>query len=91
MSTVLEIKQKFKIHEHIKMHILSAFGVTMLSQHEASENPATLMREYGWKEQITSYFSYKYRFNLMDSLRGSQRPLGFHRLFFEKPWYNKLR
>ena len=61
MSTVLEIKQKFKIHEHIKMYILSAFGVTMLSQHEASENPATLMRVYGWKEQITSYFSYKYR------------------------------
>ena len=91
MFTVLEIKQKFKIREHIKMHILSAFGVTMLSQQEASENPATLMREYGWKEQITSYFCYKYSFNLMDSLRGSQRPLGFHGLFFEKLWYNKLR
>ena len=33
------------------MHILSVFRVTMLSQHEASENPTTLMREYGWKEK----------------------------------------
>lgn len=72
------------------MHVLSAFRVMMLSQHEASENPTTLMIEYGWKEQIISYFFYKYSFNINDSLRGSQRPLGFHGLFFEKLRYNKL-